>query len=159
MAVAIAGGIAPQAAAWLCDLGSLYVGAIAYEEAIWTQRENSNDNADEGGGSSAAPRRVVLRIAPAEATYVCIDNGSGKVLFEGVISEPQTWRGRRLRLNGTASIAPAERRCRTSARVSTSSSATTSCFASQAAKSGLMRRATTPSVQTRPDPMRDGSTP
>jgi cytoskeleton protein RodZ len=48
---------------------------------------------------AATPRRVSLRIVPAAATYVCIDNGSGRVLFEGVISEPQTWRGRRLRLN------------------------------------------------------------
>ena len=43
MAIAIAGGISPQAAAWFCDLSSLYVGAIAYEEAIWVQRENSTE--------------------------------------------------------------------------------------------------------------------
>ena len=41
MAIAMAGGISPQAAAWFCDLVALYVGAIAYEEAIWIQRENS----------------------------------------------------------------------------------------------------------------------
>lgn len=41
MAICLAGGISPQAAAWFCDLGSAYVGAIAYEEAIWVQRENS----------------------------------------------------------------------------------------------------------------------
>ena len=41
MAIALAGGISAQAAAWFCDLASLYVGAIAYEEVIWAQRENS----------------------------------------------------------------------------------------------------------------------
>jgi AcrR family transcriptional regulator len=43
LAVALAGGAAPQAAAWFCDLAAAYVGAIAYEEAIWTQRENSTE--------------------------------------------------------------------------------------------------------------------
>lgn len=47
MAIAIAGGISPQAAAWFCDLTALYVGAIAYEEAIWTQRENSTEAGEE----------------------------------------------------------------------------------------------------------------
>jgi len=41
MAIAIAGGVTPQAAAWFCDLSAAYVGAIAYEESIWTARENS----------------------------------------------------------------------------------------------------------------------
>jgi cytoskeleton protein RodZ len=59
-----------------------------------TERTNARERR-----AGATPRRVKLRIAPQEATYVCIDNGAGKVLFEGVITEPQTWRGRRLRLN------------------------------------------------------------
>lgn len=41
MAICLAGGISPQAAAWMCDAASLYVGAIAYEESIWIARENS----------------------------------------------------------------------------------------------------------------------
>ena len=41
MAICLAGGISPQAAAWMCDEGSLYVSAIAYEESIWIARENS----------------------------------------------------------------------------------------------------------------------
>jgi len=41
MAIALAGGVSPQAAAWFCDLGSLYVGTIAYEESVWVARENS----------------------------------------------------------------------------------------------------------------------
>jgi AcrR family transcriptional regulator len=38
MAIAIGGGVSPQAAAWFCDLGSAYVSAIAYEESIWLSR-------------------------------------------------------------------------------------------------------------------------
>jgi len=41
MAIALAGGVSPQAAAWFCDVGTLYVGSLAYEEVIWTQRGNS----------------------------------------------------------------------------------------------------------------------
>jgi cytoskeleton protein RodZ len=48
----------------------------------------------------AQPRRVVLRIVPANEVYVCLDTGPGTpIRFDGIISEPQTFRGRRLRLN------------------------------------------------------------
>jgi AcrR family transcriptional regulator len=47
MAIAVAGGIAPQAAAWMCDLGALYVSAVGYEEALWVQRENSTPAGEE----------------------------------------------------------------------------------------------------------------
>jgi cytoskeleton protein RodZ len=47
-----------------------------------------------------APRRVRLRIAPITPTYVCLDTGQGTpVMFEGILEEPQTFRGRRLRVN------------------------------------------------------------
>jgi cytoskeleton protein RodZ len=46
------------------------------------------------------PRAVTLRIVPANEVYVCLDTGPGtEVTFDGIISEPQTFRGRRLRLN------------------------------------------------------------
>jgi cytoskeleton protein RodZ len=46
------------------------------------------------------PRRVRLRITPITPTYVCIDRGAGTpVVFEGILDAPQTFRGRRLRLN------------------------------------------------------------
>ena len=47
MGIALAGGISPQAAAWLCDLGSLYVSAIAHEESLWTARENTTEAGEE----------------------------------------------------------------------------------------------------------------
>jgi cytoskeleton protein RodZ len=52
------------------------------------------------------PRRVALRIAPVTETYICIDTGEGtETRFEGIITEPQTFRGRRLRVNfGNTSV-------------------------------------------------------
>jgi AcrR family transcriptional regulator len=47
MAIGLAGGVSPQAMAWFCDLGPTYVGAIAYEEAVWAQRENSSEPGEE----------------------------------------------------------------------------------------------------------------
>jgi len=47
MAICLAGGITPQAAAWMCDVASLYVSAIAYEETIWIARENSTKAGEE----------------------------------------------------------------------------------------------------------------
>ena len=46
------------------------------------------------------PSRVTLRIVPDGDTYVCLDTGEDtEVLFEGIIAEPETFRGKRLRLN------------------------------------------------------------
>jgi cytoskeletal protein RodZ len=52
------------------------------------------------------PRRVVLRITPVTETYVCVDTGPDtEIRFEGTLSEPQTFRGRRLRVNfGNTSV-------------------------------------------------------
>jgi cytoskeleton protein RodZ len=52
------------------------------------------------------PRRVVLRIAPAAETYVCVDTGPGtQTSFEGTLTSPQTFRGRRVRVNlGNTSV-------------------------------------------------------
>jgi AcrR family transcriptional regulator len=41
LAICLAGGISPQAAAWFCDLAPQYVGSVAVEEAIWIARTNS----------------------------------------------------------------------------------------------------------------------
>jgi AcrR family transcriptional regulator len=47
MAICVAGGIAPQAAAWMCDLAALYVSAVGYEEALWVQRQNSTPSGED----------------------------------------------------------------------------------------------------------------
>lgn len=68
------------------------------------------DEAKQGGGGGKQrdepqreprpePDRVELQIAPVDATYVCIDNGSGARVFEGTLAEPRTFRARILRLN------------------------------------------------------------
>jgi transcriptional regulator with XRE-family HTH domain len=74
---------------------------------------------DEGGGEQASatettrsetkpkpkpkpapPRRVSLRITPVTPTYVCVDHGEGtEVVFENTIDSPQTFRGKRIRVN------------------------------------------------------------
>ena len=46
------------------------------------------------------PRRVALRVTPATPTYVCVDRGPGTpVVFENTIDSPQTFRGKRVRVN------------------------------------------------------------
>ena len=46
------------------------------------------------------PRRVSLRVTPATPTYVCVDRGPGTpVVFENTIDSPQTFRGKRIRVN------------------------------------------------------------
>jgi transcriptional regulator with XRE-family HTH domain len=53
------------------------------------------------------PRRVALRIDPEVETYVCLDRGPGtEPFFEQILTEPQTFRGKRLRVNlGNTSVA------------------------------------------------------
>jgi hypothetical protein len=47
----------------------------------------------------ARKKRLRLRVVPEGATYVCVDNGHDRVIFEGTIEEARTFRGRRLRIN------------------------------------------------------------
>jgi cytoskeletal protein RodZ len=48
----------------------------------------------------APPRRVTLRVVPSTPTYVCVDRGPGTpVVFEDTIEGPETFRGKRLRVN------------------------------------------------------------
>jgi cytoskeleton protein RodZ len=49
--------------------------------------------------AAPAPAIVSLRVAPDGPTYVCLDRGPGTPkLFEGTISQPQTFKGRKLRI-------------------------------------------------------------
>jgi cytoskeleton protein RodZ len=46
------------------------------------------------------PRSVSLRIVPTGDTYACVDRGAGTpVVFEGILAEPRTFRGKRVRVN------------------------------------------------------------
>jgi cytoskeleton protein RodZ len=55
---------------------------------------------------SPVQRAVTLQVSPSVETYVCVDTGAGTdVRFEGILTEPRTFRGRRLRVNlGTTSV-------------------------------------------------------
>lgn len=58
MAVLLAGGIHPQAAAWFVDLAALYVSAIGAEESIWADRHKAASAA----GTPVAQEEVVEEI-------------------------------------------------------------------------------------------------
>jgi cytoskeletal protein RodZ len=46
------------------------------------------------------PTSVRLHIVPTSATYLCVDRGLGKaVVYQGTTSSPQTFKGKRLRVN------------------------------------------------------------
>ena len=46
------------------------------------------------------PATVALQITPTGPTYLCVDRGPGtEQIFEGTISEEQTFRGKKLRIN------------------------------------------------------------
>jgi cytoskeleton protein RodZ len=48
----------------------------------------------------AVPTRVALRVVPATPVYVCVDHGAGTdVVFQNTIDAPQTFRGKRVRVN------------------------------------------------------------
>jgi hypothetical protein len=48
----------------------------------------------------ATPTNVTLRVEPDGPTYICVDKGPGtEPDFEGTISEPQTFKGGKLRIN------------------------------------------------------------
>jgi cytoskeleton protein RodZ len=76
----------------------------------------SDDGGDKGGTTRAEttetettaepepepprPTRVRLRVVPATPTYICVDRGPGTdVVFEATIEAPQTFRGKRVRVN------------------------------------------------------------
>jgi cytoskeleton protein RodZ len=47
-----------------------------------------------------APAVVSLQVAPNGPTYVCVTRGpAGETVFQGTISEPQTFKGKKLRIN------------------------------------------------------------
>jgi hypothetical protein len=70
------------------------------EQASGTTTEETTSTTKTKEQKPAAPKRVVLRIVPNNEVYVCVDSGAGtEIQFNGIISEPQTFRGRRLRVN------------------------------------------------------------
>lgn len=90
MAVLLAGGIGPQAAAWFCDLSALYVSGIAAEESIWAQRARAAEAAGvelDEQAVVAEVHRVFAELPPAQfpllSTYAdALTSGDGEQRFE-----------------------------------------------------------------------------
>ncbi|WP_372791162.1 hypothetical protein [Paraconexibacter sp.] len=53
----------------------------------------------EAARRAAARRRVTVRLTPAEPTFLCVDDGAGRQLFNGTLTSRRTFTGRRIRLN------------------------------------------------------------
>jgi cytoskeleton protein RodZ len=69
------------------------------EEATRTQTTTERTTTQPKQEKPAVPKRVALRVVPAQATYVCVDRGAGTpVLFEGTIDTTETFRGKRVRV-------------------------------------------------------------
>ncbi|MFL5841228.1 MAG: helix-turn-helix domain-containing protein [Thermoleophilaceae bacterium] len=65
-----------------------------------TVKKSKKKAAEPARKPAARPRTVRLRIVPAAATYVCIDKGIGtKVVYEGTLVGPKSWKARHLRVN------------------------------------------------------------
>lgn len=90
MALLLAGGIEPRAAAWFCDLGALYVSAIAAEESIWQHRARVAESAGVVVDEEAVVqevRRVFAGLPPAVFPVLTahaeeMTAGSGEDRFE-----------------------------------------------------------------------------
>jgi cytoskeleton protein RodZ len=109
-------GIGPPRGPWmLIGLAvAAVVAALLVIGLVGGDDEGGNSNRQAGGETTTEtqpptetepepptpPRRVALRIVPNNPVYVCLDTGPGTdVTFEGILDEPRTFRGRRLRVN------------------------------------------------------------
>jgi len=70
MAILLAGGIKPQLAAWFGDLMALYVGAVAVEESIWTERAMSGDGPQSEEEAVAAVQQVFESLPDAQFPHL-----------------------------------------------------------------------------------------
>lgn len=78
-------------------------GERAVEQSDAREREERRARSERSRAAQARrarPRSVSLRITPEEPTYACVDRGEGQApLFEGSLTAPRTFRGKRLRMN------------------------------------------------------------
>jgi cytoskeleton protein RodZ len=61
--------------------------------------KRGSDQRKERPRRKPAPTSVALRVTPAEATYMCVESGSGKRLFMGILEEPRTFKAKQIRIN------------------------------------------------------------
>jgi cytoskeleton protein RodZ len=98
----------------------LVVGLLAFLIVLGVTGGSDNDGGKKSSAARTAPagpkkpkRRpkalpafVTLKIQPVTPTYVCVNKGPGTpIVFQGVLSAPQTFKARKLRVNlGKASV-------------------------------------------------------
>jgi cytoskeleton protein RodZ len=64
------------------------------------QKPHRNKHERSHSGSTTTPKRVDLVVTPSVPTYMCVDRGQGTTLvYQGITDQPQTWKGRHLRIN------------------------------------------------------------
>src|SRR4051794_40311881 len=64
------------------------------------QKQKKPPRAKNKRTAAPKPTSVRLHIVPLEATYLCVDRGSGTpVVYQGTTSDSQTFHGKRLRVN------------------------------------------------------------
>ncbi len=63
------------------------------EQTVDTGPANEQPQTDKPAAPAPAPpERVELRVIPALPTYVCIDRGPDRIVFEGIVDAPRTFR-------------------------------------------------------------------
>jgi cytoskeletal protein RodZ len=84
----------------------LILGLTAEDEEGGGSQQSSSEEGKKGSGKKKerrkpkpAPTSVALRVTPAEATYMCVESGTGKRLFVGILEEPRTFKAKQLRIN------------------------------------------------------------
>jgi hypothetical protein len=65
--------------------------------------EEAQDRPEQGrqqrGQDEPREDQVALRVSPVSQTYVCVEDGNGREIFEQTIAEPETFEGETLRVN------------------------------------------------------------
>jgi cytoskeleton protein RodZ len=69
------------------------------QQSAGEQREKAADKRKERRKPKPAPTSVAVRLSPVEATYMCVENGTGKRLFEGILEAPRTFKAKQVRVN------------------------------------------------------------
>jgi cytoskeleton protein RodZ len=91
---------------FLVILGSTNEDEDGGDRASRTETAERKNPARRRRRPAPAPAAVSLRVAPTVPTYACLDNGPGTdVVFEGILQEARTFKGRKLRINlGKSSV-------------------------------------------------------
>lgn len=107
MAICRAGGVPDRLSAWVCDLLSLYVGAVAVEEHIWNERAKAAGGSGDPAEMEAMVQRVHDYFATLPSDRFPILKASAGVMTSGTGDERFEF-GLDLMLSGLAAMAARE---------------------------------------------------